>query len=116
MYLKKEQKLKDYKFQFVEQYKNKGSTVEMCITDYSTDGKQHSQHMEKSRDFPTSCKHRFPQLHKTASYTHSHNACCCEIHPILSYPHKRTKENQRIKKEGVQPPNEKTVTVLHFCV
>lgn len=79
----------------------------MCITDYSTDGKQHSQHMEKFKDFPTSCKHRFPQLHKTASYTHSHNACCCEIHPILSYPHKRTKENARIKKEGVQPPNEK---------
>lgn len=70
----------------------------MCITDYSTDGKQHSQHMEESKDFPTSCKHRFPQLHKTASYTHSHNACCCEIHPILSYLHKETKENKRKKK------------------
>ncbi len=38
-------------------------------------GKRHSQHMEKLKcSFPTSCKQSYPQFHKTASYTHSHNA------------------------------------------
>ena len=30
----------------------------------------------KAQGFPTSCKRPFPQLHGTAGYTHSHNACC----------------------------------------
>lgn len=31
-------------------------------------------HGKAKGSFPTSCKQRFPQLHKTASYPHSHNA------------------------------------------
>ena len=38
-------------------------------------GKVRSQNMEKLKSsFPTFCKQSYPQLHKTASYTHSHNA------------------------------------------
>jgi len=39
--------------------------------------------MEKLKcSFPTSCKQSYPQLHKTASYTHSHNA---DYYGILPY-------------------------------
>ena len=31
-------------------------------------------HGKAKGSFPTSCKQRFPQLHKQGSYTHSHNA------------------------------------------
>ena len=45
----------------------KTSTVEMCITCYSV--------MEKLKcSFSTFCKQTFPQLHKIASYAHSHSA------------------------------------------
>ena len=55
----------------------------MCITGYSTmENPIHSTWKSKN-SFPTSCKQRFPQLHKTASYTHYHNAYGYEIH--LSY-------------------------------
>ena len=38
-------------------------------------GKVRSQNMEKLKhSFPTFCKQTFPQLHKTASYAHSHSA------------------------------------------
>ena len=38
-------------------------------------GKVRSQNMEKLKcSFPTFCKRTFPQLHKTASYAHSHSA------------------------------------------
>ena len=38
-------------------------------------GKVRSQNMEKLKSsFPTFCKQSYPQLHKTASYKHSHNA------------------------------------------
>ncbi len=38
-------------------------------------GKVRSQNMEKLKcSFPTFCKQTFPQLHKIASYAHSHNA------------------------------------------
>ena len=43
-------------------------------------GKVRSQHMEKLKcSFPTFCKQTFPQLHKTASYAHSHSAYVGEI-------------------------------------
>lgn len=52
----------------------KPCVMEMWITGYSAmENAIHSTW--KSKDsFPTSCKQRFPQLHKTASYPHSHNA------------------------------------------
>ena len=38
-------------------------------------GKVRSQNMEKLKcSFPTFCKQTFPQLHKIASYAHSHSA------------------------------------------
>ena len=38
-------------------------------------GKIRSQNMEKLKSsFPTSCKQSYPQFHKIASYTNSHNA------------------------------------------
>ena len=44
------------------------------------------QHMEKLKcSFPTSCKQSYPQFHKTASYTHSHNADDYGIPLILTY-------------------------------
>ena len=47
-------------------------------------GKARSQHMEKLKSsFPTSCKQSYPQFHKIASYTHSHNADYYEIPPIF---------------------------------
>ena len=40
--------------------------------------------MEKLKcSFPTSRKQSYPQFHKTASYTHSHNADDYEISHIL---------------------------------
>ena len=43
-------------------------------------GKVRSQNMEKLKcSFPTFCKQTFPQLHKTASYAHSHSAYVGEI-------------------------------------
>ena len=43
-------------------------------------GKVRSQNMEKRKSsFPTFCKQTFPQLHKTASYAHSHSAYVGEI-------------------------------------
>ena len=46
-------------------------------------GKVRSQNMEKLKgSFPTFCKQTFPQLHKTASYAHSHSAYCYGIHTI----------------------------------
>ena len=43
-------------------------------------GKVCSQNMEKLKcSFPTFCKQTFPQLHKTASYAHSHSAYVGEI-------------------------------------
>ena len=43
-------------------------------------GKVRSQNMEKLKcSFPTFCKQTFPQLHKIASYAHSHSADCYGI-------------------------------------
>lgn len=70
------------------------STVEMCITDHSTDGKRiHSTW--KSRGFPTSCKCRFPQFHDTVGYTHSHSVYYCERPSLIP---SWIKENKSIKK------------------
>ncbi len=47
-------------------------------------GKVHSQNMEKLKSsFPTFCKQTFPQLHKIASYAHSHSA---DYYGILLIP------------------------------
>ena len=52
----------------------KPCVMEMWITGYSAmENAIHSTWKSKG-SFPTSCKQRFPQLHKTASYPHSHNA------------------------------------------
>ncbi len=41
-------------------------------------------HGKAKCSFPTSCRHSYPQLHKTGSYTLSHNAYACGIHLIRS--------------------------------
>ena len=51
-------------------------------------GKVRSQNMEKLKcSFPTFCKRTFPQIHKTASYAHSHNADDCGIFLFIPYKH-----------------------------
>ena len=60
-------------------YSELKSIMEMCITGYSA--MENPIHITwKSKDsFPTFCKQGFPQLHRAASYTHSHNADYCEM-------------------------------------
>ena len=67
----------------------KTSTVEMCITCYSV--------MEKLKcSFPTFCKQTFPQLHKTASYAHSHKSKL-RRNPNFSANHLKIKDSSREK-------------------
>ena len=62
-------------------------TMEMCITGHSTDGKQHSQPVEKHKAFPHPANTVSHSSIIPASYTQSHSAYCyCEkynpIHPL----------------------------------
>ena len=65
-------------------------------------GKVRSQNMEKLKgSFPTFCKQTFPQLHKIASYAHSHSADCYGI-PFI--PHIILCSTSRIWKIQVTAP------------
>ena len=61
--------------------------VEMCITGYLMElwVTMFAGRGKAALCFSMCCEHSYPQLHKTGSYTHSHNAYACGIHLIHSF-------------------------------